>query len=362
MLSAMMQGCSVRHHIAAAIFSSSYKAFRKEPPAKQHVTRGESRHFEPAESGGREITLLSCAGGGCSMLTIAHIVNPVIVPESSDLFIAQPITFETMRIAREFSKHSVSVFLFSAQYPEDHAIIPPYFKTTRDLDRSILDTDRQAGKRKLPLIRDILDRVYEISNADYFVYTNVDIGLRPEFYLAISDFVKGGHDAFSITRRTISPRFQSINDLPQIYLEEGKPHPGWDCFVFRRTIYPQFDLGNVCIGVPPIGRVLLCNCMRYAERFALFTDEHLTFHIGDDGAWKNTRGGAERVSGRSGSAIIRSLHQGTDDSSLKPLLKHHLDALERRRPGKIEKSLKKAKKSIKKLRRKIVRRLPFLLG
>jgi hypothetical protein len=293
------------------------------------------------------------------MLTIAHIVNPVIVPESSDLFLAQPIAFEAMRIARDFSKHSVSVSLYSAQYPEDHAIVPPYITMTRDLGRSILDTAKEAGKRKLPLIKDILDRAYEVSNADYFVYTNVDIGLKPEFYLAISDIVKGGHDAFSITRRTISRRFRTIQDLPQIYREKGKPHPGWDCFVFRRTIYPKFDLGDVCIGAPPIGRVLLCNCIRHADRFTIFTDKHLTFHMGDDGAWKKTRRGAEHVNGRNGLEIIRSLYQGTDDSSLKSLLKTHLDALERRRPGRTEKLLKKAKKAIKRLRRKVVRRSSF---
>jgi hypothetical protein len=36
------------------------------------------------------------------MIWIAHIINPVDVGVSSDLFIAQPITFETMRVAREF--------------------------------------------------------------------------------------------------------------------------------------------------------------------------------------------------------------------------------------------------------------------
>jgi len=37
------------------------------------------------------------------MLKIAHIVNPVKVDISSDLYFAQPITFETMRTAREIA-------------------------------------------------------------------------------------------------------------------------------------------------------------------------------------------------------------------------------------------------------------------
>jgi hypothetical protein len=85
---------------------------------------------------------------------------------------------------------------------------------TRDLDRSILAIDKKAGKRKLPLFKDIIDRLYEASNADYFIYTNVDIGLQKKFYLVISAFINDGYDAFNMTRRTIDRRFQTIEDIP----------------------------------------------------------------------------------------------------------------------------------------------------
>ena len=55
------------------------------------------------------------------MLKIAHIINPIEVPTTSDLYIAQPITFETMRIAKEFAKDEVE--LYTAQYQEDLSII-----------------------------------------------------------------------------------------------------------------------------------------------------------------------------------------------------------------------------------------------
>jgi hypothetical protein len=262
------------------------------------------------------------------MLTIAHIVNPVVVPKSSDLFIAQPITFETMRMARDFSQPSVKVSLFSAQYPEDRPLIPSYLTMTRDLDRSILDVEKIAGNRKLPLIKDILARLYEASNADYFVYTNVDIGLKQEFYLAVSQYIEEGYDAFSITRRTISERFQAIEEIPQMYLEIGEPHRGFDCFVFRRSLYPQFDLGNVCLGVPPIGRVLICNCIRYANQFRIFRDKHLTFHIGNDGVWKDKKIDYARIiNTRSGLEIVKNLYRSTNDNNRKSLLKPDLDKL-----------------------------------
>jgi len=88
------------------------------------------------------------------MRKIAHIINPVIVKESSDLFIAQPITFETMRIAQEFARGHVDVALYSAQYPEDRPIIPEWFQMTPDLDRSILNIGSFHAKRKLPLVKD----------------------------------------------------------------------------------------------------------------------------------------------------------------------------------------------------------------
>ena len=62
------------------------------------------------------------------MRKIAHIINPIKVDRSSDLFIAQTITFETMKIAHDFAKEKVKVDLFSAQYPEDRCIIPNGFK------------------------------------------------------------------------------------------------------------------------------------------------------------------------------------------------------------------------------------------
>ena len=148
------------------------------------------------------------------MLKISHIINPVLVPESSDLHVAQPVTFETMRIAKEFAKNQVEVELYTAQYPEDRELIPDFFNKTKDLDRSILDTGTFQKKRKLPLLRNILDRLNNSTDADYLVYTNVDISVVPSFYVAISSIVISGYDAFVINRRTISKAFTGKNQLP----------------------------------------------------------------------------------------------------------------------------------------------------
>lgn len=219
------------------------------------------------------------------MLRLGHIVNPVTVPKTSDLWVAQPITFETMRRARSFAAGRVDVVLYSAQFPEDRPAVPDGFIKTRDLDRSILDLKSFQVARKLPLLRDIFDRIYEATDAEFIVYSNVDIGLMPHFYLAVAQLIRDGHDSLNITRRTIDKR-ADVEQLPYMYSEIGNPHPGNDCFVFARSVYPSFTLGDVCIGSEGVGSTLLTNMRAWSSGFRAVTDLHLTFHLGWDRAWR----------------------------------------------------------------------------
>jgi len=214
------------------------------------------------------------------MRKIAHIINPVIVGPSSDLFVAQPVTFETMKVAREFARGQVEVVFFSAQYPEDRALVPEGFQLTPDLERSVLDLGSFQKRRKYPLLADILDRLYAATDAEYLIFTNVDIAVMPHFYATVNAFIAAGHDAFAINRRTIAAGYHGPAEIPVMYAEAGKKHEGHDCFVFRRDAYPQYRLGAVCTGIPWVGRTLLWNLMCYARNFYVFTKTHLTFHIG----------------------------------------------------------------------------------
>ncbi len=261
------------------------------------------------------------------MISLAHIVNPVVVPESSDLYTAQPITFESMRRARSRVEHSplVRVSLFSAQYAEDRPQVPDDFHVTPDLDRSILDRYPGIDQRKLPLVEDILQRLYAGSEADYFIYTNVDIVLSKNFYVRVGEIIAQGYDAFSITRRTIPAHFSSIDKLPQIYLEKGLAHPGWDCFVFRRELVPDFRHDDICLGVPPVGRVMLCNCLRFASRFRLFTSEQVTFHIGNDGEWKGKHSEVQIMNTRNALKIIKALQESATDMACRDQLNQHAE-------------------------------------
>lgn len=218
---------------------------------------------------------------------LAHVINPVAIGPGSDLHIAQPVTFASMHFARQFSPSLYDVQLLTAQYPEDHAVIPGFFTRTPDLTQSVLDYGSFSKPRKLPLIRDILDRLVEATDADHLIYTNVDIALMPGFYAAVCKLIEGGLDAFVINRRTISKQYTSPAELPLMYAEIGTPHLGFDCFVFRREHYARYDLGNTCIGAGGVGMMLTANLICFSERFMEFGNSHLTFHIGNDEGWRN---------------------------------------------------------------------------
>lgn len=211
------------------------------------------------------------------MISLAHIINPVKAKEGSELFIAQPIVFEAIRKAKDFAK-SVDVQLLSAQFEEDHEIIPDFFEKTADLENNI----QINGFKKLPLIKDILAKLHESSNADYFIYTNTDIIVLPQFYETVTKIAEQGYDAFIINRRRIPKVYKSVNDLPFIYSDLGKSHPGFDCFVFKRELFPKFSLGEICVGIPFVEATLMHNLFAHAEKCKLFDDLHLTTHIGMD--------------------------------------------------------------------------------
>ena len=111
----------------------------------------------------------------------------------------------------------------------------------------------------------------------------------PSFYLVVSGMIDEGIDAFVINRRTITDRYTEPSDIPLMYAQAGEPHPGHDCFVYRRDAYPNYLLGRVCVGAPWVGRVLLLNLIAFADRFEEFKDLHATFHIGDAQVWQGDR-------------------------------------------------------------------------
>ena len=218
-------------------------------------------------------------------MKIAHVIHPVSVPATSDLQVAQPVTFHTMKLAREYANGEPEVELFAVKYADEQPEIPEWFTSLPDLGRSVADVASFRKRRKLAILKDILDRLHDASDADYFIYTNVDIAVQPYFYTVIAALIREGCDAFVINRRTVSDSHGAVEDIPLMCAEVGMTHPGHDCFVFKREHYPDYVLGEACIGTSWIGRVFITNLICNAEKFREFKDMHLTFHIGDKRVW-----------------------------------------------------------------------------
>lgn len=216
--------------------------------------------------------------------TLAHIVNPFFCEKESWSWQVQQVTLAAMKKARQRGG-GISIDLLTAQYPEDHAMIPSYFRKTTDLDVSALDLKSFRKKRKLPFIGDILERAFKFSNADFVVFTNIDIIPDPEFYRQIHRTIESGIEFFSINRRTIEKIPYSANVLEQVEAQSGKPHPGHDCFVFPRKFIPNFLTGRILVGVPWIGLILLANLDYFSGGVRVFSNWHLTRHLGDDTSW-----------------------------------------------------------------------------
>lgn len=216
------------------------------------------------------------------MIRVAHIINPVKVNENSDLHVAQPITFETISRAKNNSSHKEYIDLYTTQYEEDKEIIPVNFTVLSNLQRSVLDANPKLSKRKLPLISDILSKISEANHPDYVVFTNMDIALMPYFYDTVFSYLEKGHDALVINRRRISDRYKTIDELPLMYADLGKSHPGFDCFVIKTELLDQFILGDICVGISFLEATLVHNIFSFANKPLYIPDAHLTFHIGMD--------------------------------------------------------------------------------
>jgi len=214
------------------------------------------------------------------VLRLAHIINYVSPGENPALSGIQELTVASFSNAKKYSKEKISIEHLLCSHKNFPADPVEGFKTLPLLERSIRDVGNFRNEKPLPLLKDILESAYKNSEADYIIYSNSDIGLMPQFYSAIADYINDGHDAFVINRRRIKSTLNKPSDLNKIFSEAGKIHAGYDMFVFKRELFPKFILNDTCLGIPFVGNDLFYNLFCFAEKPVLFTDKHLTFHIG----------------------------------------------------------------------------------
>jgi len=175
---------------------------------------------------------------------------------------------------------SQAVDFMAPCFVEDLCHARRYFQSTPILDRSILDIHQFHTPKKLPLLFDVISQKI-LTN--YTIFTNTDICLVPHFYEAVAAILDLGFDSIIINRRTITK-----NTLhPSLCASDiGKPHEGYDCFVFP-TKTPFFKT-NACIGMGGVMRSLRYNLAALSKNLLLLKDVHLTYHHGD-GDWQNNK-------------------------------------------------------------------------
>lgn len=221
-------------------------------------------------------------------MRIRHIVPTVGPGISEDLDRAQPITLESIDRAIRVSDPRLHIDVCAVRFPDEPIPSPyPWLRDLPVLDRSILDLGTFNPPRRLPLMQDVLRAFGNTDEFDLAVLTNADIAIQPLFYELIEDLVHRGHDAASITRRTVQPRF-GRSTFAHYASTIGSPHPGHDCFVMTPSLIPPF-VGDLALGVRYVARPILWHLMLNARNFQTFSDLHATFHIGDDRQWVDPR-------------------------------------------------------------------------
>ncbi|PIR53897.1 hypothetical protein COU75_03535 [Candidatus Peregrinibacteria bacterium CG10_big_fil_rev_8_21_14_0_10_42_8] len=220
------------------------------------------------------------------MTSIAHIVNPFYNPKRQDLEDVQPLVCESMLRAQDFAKNDVTVELYATVYKEDENAIPKGFLRAPGLTRSIINVRPLQKPKKLPLIYDIIDNLFQVTTADYLIYTNMDIILMPHFYSVVHDYIHSGYDGIIINRREVNPtEVNPLDTLAKIWSSIGVPGAGYDCFVFSRKQYAAFYKDTCCIGIASVDTGLAANIMKNARQFLFLPFEHITCHIGNDRQW-----------------------------------------------------------------------------
>lgn len=229
-------------------------------------------------------------------MKLAHIIHALeIQPRHipSYLHVAQPVTIASMFQAKQHVQGTVDVDLICVAHKDEHFETPPGFSRAPDLQRWCTDVFKQLPQDKpLALISDILNSLFDTSDAEWFVYTNVDIGLFPDFYHRVNSMIVDGDLDSLIINRLDMPKH--INDVKidhtnyqLVFDHPGEVHPGCDCFVFRREFIHEMVLGDVFVGTPPIGSVLRNELNRLSGKHSVVTsDKRLTFHLGRDVAWR----------------------------------------------------------------------------
>ncbi len=230
----------------------------------------------PAEFLSREVQ-------GLPTRQYVHVCNPYHPHGLGDK--TQEVTYAAMHRARAASERDgIRVELLGAVFPQDEIYGAQFFDRTFPLERSAIDIKPFDVARPLPLLFDVLFGAQN-SEADYVVFTNVDICPVPHFYCSLDAMLARGYDSLAVNRRTLTGWPVDPNLVGLMALDQGRPHEGYDCFVFPREWMARFSRNKAVLGAAGVMQSLIYNLVANAKNMLFLGDVHLTWHLGDDKAW-----------------------------------------------------------------------------
>lgn len=239
------------------------------------------------------------------VISITHVLSPFTADPQSSVAFQQRVVAQSLAAALQMARaEGMQVEILGITTPaERSAVLPPLTplpllnRTLADVLSGMSGLGNVTSLASLPILRDILNVAHERGRGRFLVYTNADIAVQRDFYVAIREryLLRGGgggdDDApFVLLRRTLAASLTSLADMYRHANSTAlsKGHAGDDCFVFPRAWVPKLRIGDVALGHPPVGYLLSANLRRLHALFARH-DAMLTFHVGDEQAWARNR-------------------------------------------------------------------------
>ncbi|EMG36826.1 methyltransferase, FkbM family [Desulfocurvibacter africanus PCS] len=221
-------------------------------------------------------------------IKIAHIINVFSRPGDATHKRIMQLTLDSLIQARNLDQGPIQ--LIGVMQHDDHVDLPEDFSIVPSLTRTASDINSFQQQASLPLLFDILDSgIQKAHGAEYVVFSNLDICLVPNFYLAVRELIGFGFDALTINRRLLNISLLETNASASLHLGDyGIPHAGFDCFVFRKEAYKNFIRNNACIGKGAVMRGLLYNMVAHSNKLLMLKNCHLTYHFGNDEPWRDS--------------------------------------------------------------------------
>lgn len=286
---------------AVAIVSLLKKAWwRFRPDRRDDASVSASRHIAPnlwKQRGNRTLAAFLASipvpiEEPVGPIKLAHVINPFEGAEGSEGLAIQRAALDSIARARAFASPRIGVDLIAVGRENERLPDVPDALWGRPLARTSLDIGTFATPRPLPVLFDILDSAVEAApEAEYIVFTNMDINVVTHFYDAVAALLSAGIDAMTINRWDVDKAYlqeASAASWPLAAAERPpRLHSGFDCFVFRRDAYPSFRRSLAIVGMPLVMRSLLYNMIATSKRMVMLTNVNLTYHFGSDQAWKN---------------------------------------------------------------------------